>query len=31
VRYARLSARSSFVPTVRFGNIGARCVREVAP
>jgi formylglycine-generating enzyme required for sulfatase activity len=31
VRFARLSARSWFVPTVRFGNIGVRCAREVAP
>lgn len=31
VRFARISARSWFVPTVRFGNIGARCAREVAP
>lgn len=31
LRYARMSARSSFVPSVRFGNIGTRCAREVAP
>ncbi len=31
LRYSRISARSSFVPTVRFGNIGTRCAREVAP
>jgi formylglycine-generating enzyme required for sulfatase activity len=31
VRFTRVSARSWFVPTVRFGNIGVRCAREVAP
>lgn len=27
----RVSARTWFVPTVRFGNIGSRCAREVSP
>ena len=31
VHFARVSARSWFVPTVRFGNIGTRCAREAPP
>jgi formylglycine-generating enzyme required for sulfatase activity len=31
LRFSRISARNSFVPTVRFGNIGTRCAREVSP
>jgi formylglycine-generating enzyme required for sulfatase activity len=31
VRFTRVSARSWFVPTVRFGNIGTRCAREASP
>lgn len=31
VRFVRASARSWYVPTVRFPNIGIRCARDVAP